>query len=156
MRRVIHDPEFEADYINSDIIDEYDYYGMELSLGEKMSVMYEQFMEYKEKKIEDGQDQLDYTFAFLRDLRDLLHDAEDDAEYSDDEFFYRESVYLMFKALIFPVCIEFLKTNQSFAQLCKWKAVEILEMIDEVEDSIWENAKNAVVDFLYIDEVKDL
>ena len=143
MRTYIHDPDFEADFIDSDIED--------MSLGEKMSVMTEQFNEYQQKKIEDYES--DYTSAFLRDLRDLL----DDAEFEDEEIYRRESIYMMFKALSFPVCVEYLKTHQSFAQLCKWKAVEILDVIDEFElDSLWNNTKIAVVDFLYLDEVKDL
>jgi len=143
MRTYIHDPDFEVDFIDSDIED--------MSLGEKMAVMHEQFNEYQQKKIENYES--DYTSAFLRDLRDLL----DDAEFEDDKFFCRESIYMMFKALSFPVCVEYLKTHQSFAQLCKWKAVEILDVIDEFElDSLWNNTKIAVVDFLYLDEVKDL
>jgi hypothetical protein len=143
MRTYIHDPDFEADFIDSDIED--------MSLGEKMSVMTEQFNEYQQKKIQDYES--DYTSAFLRDLRDLL----DDAEFEDEEIYRRESIYMMFKALSFPVCVEYLKTHQSFAQLCKWKAVEILDVIDEFElDSLWNNTKIAVVDFLYLDEVKDL
>ena len=143
MRTYIHDPDFEADFIDSDIED--------MSLGEKMSVMTEQFNEYQQKKIQDYES--DYTSAFLRDLRDLL----DDAEFEDEEIYRRESIYMLFKALSFPVCVEYLKTHQSFAQLCKWKAVEILDVIDEFElDSLWNNTKIAVVDFLYLDEVKDL
>lgn len=143
MRTYIHDPDFEADFIDSDIED--------MSLGEKMSVMTEQFNEYQQKKIQDYES--DYTSAFLRDLRDLL----DDAEFEDEEIYRRESIYMMFKALSFPVCVEYLKTHQSFAQLCKWKAIEILDVIDEFElDSLWNNTKIAVVDFLYLDEVKDL
>jgi hypothetical protein len=143
MRTYIHDPDFEADFIDSDVED--------MSLGEKMSVMTEQFNEYQQKKIQDYES--DYTSAFLRDLRDLL----DDAEFEDEEIYRRESIYMMFKALSFPVCVEYLKTHQSFAQLCKWKAIEILDVIDEFElDSLWNNTKIAVVDFLYLDEVKDL
>lgn len=143
MRTYIHDPDFEADFIDSDIED--------MSLGEKMSVMTEQFNEYQQKKIQDYESY--YTSAFLRDLRDLL----DDAEFEDEEIYRRESIYMMFKALSFPVCVEYLKTHQSFAQLCKWKAVEILDVIDEFKlDLLWNNTKIAVVDFLYLDEVKDL
>lgn len=145
MRTYIHDPDFEADFIDSDE-------DMEMSLGEKIAVMHEQFNEYQQKKIEDYES--DYTSAFLRDLKDLL----DDAEFEDEEFYRRESVYMLFKALTFPVCVEYLKTHQSFAQLCKWKAVEILEMIDEIEvlDTLWNNTRIAVANFLYLDVVKDL
>lgn len=144
MRTYIHDPDFEADFIDSDIED--------MSLGEKMSIMTEQFNVYQQKKIQDYES--DYTSAFLRDLKDLL----DDAEFEDEEIYRRESIYMMFKALSFPVCVEYLKTHQSFAQLCKWKAVEILDVIDEFEelDSLWNNTRIAVADFLYLDEVKDL
>ena len=141
MRSYIHDPDFEADFIESD------YEDRDMSLAEKTVVMHEMFMKFQQTKVEDYQ--ADETSAFLRDLKDLLDDAE------DDKVFCRESIYLFFKSLLFPVCVEYLKTHQSFAQLCKWRAVQILDVIEE-DDTLWDNTKIAVVDFLSLDIVKDL
>jgi len=154
MRTYIHDPEFEVDYMYSDeeIFDS--------SLSDKLYELSEMFRYFQEKKIEDYQS--DETSDFLRDLKDFLDRAEDEIEYSnfykEDEnmVFYRESIYLLFKSLLLDGCLEYLKTHQSFAQLCKSRAVEILDSIGDVEDDMWKNTRIAVVDFLSADLIQNL
>jgi hypothetical protein len=145
MKYYIHDHEFEADYIYDENYDE-----EQMSLGERLSILNDEYITNQNKKVDEFQN--DEISAFLRDLKDLMEDAD------DDELFCKESIYLMFKSLTIPVSIEYLRYHQSFSVLCKWKAIEILEMLDDIEqeNSMWRNIKTVVTDFLLLDVVKNL
>ncbi len=132
----IHDPDFEADFIEDNYEED------EMTFGERLSGLNEEYMNIN--KMEE-----DYVFALIRDLFDLFDDSEEEM----DLFYMRESIYLVYKSLVTPVGRECLKKDKDFFETCMCRAVLSLELIDNMDETeyyIWENTANTIMDFLDI------
>lgn len=136
----IHDPEFEADFIEDNYEDD------ETTFGERLSVLNEQYMNINNM-------QEDYVRALIRDLFDLYDHAEQESEL----LYMRESIYLVCKSLVTPVGRECLRKDKDFLETCMWRVDLTLGLIDDLEDYIdendynaWKNTENTIIEFLNI------
>jgi len=137
MLSYIHDPDFEADFIDSDYEEE-----EQMTFGYRLAVLTEQYMNI------DNMDDM-YVRAFLSDVFDLYDEAEQDGEL----FYMRESLYLAFKSLVTPNGREVIENDRDFEDLCIWRADLCLTFIEDLDernesDYQWENTANAIIDFL--------
>ena len=133
----IHDPEFEADYLENDYQED-----CEMCLGERLSILAEQYLMYKAKHAEEYKH--NEMRAFVRDMRDFLEDCE------DEEFYRCEIIFMIYKLLITPVGHLFLKNHKLMAMTAKIEAVEFLgEIYDKPSiNFMWRNTKNAIEEFM--------
>jgi hypothetical protein len=135
----VHDPDFEADFLESDSD-----FGLakeeEMTLGDRLSIMTEEFYKYRSKKVEEYDDA--YVHALFRDMADLLDDC-------GEEFYNREVNYLFFKLLNTPIGHKYMKTRPGFTECWKIHGEELLINIDLMTsvDFMWENTRSAVLDF---------
>ena len=140
----IHDPEFEADFIDEDDY-ELEY---EETFGERLCGLNEQYMNINNM-------QEDYVPDLIRDLFDLYDHAEQESEL----LYMRESIYLVCKSLITPVGRECLRKDKDFYDTCMWRAELTLEFIENMDEqnykdendyNAWGNTANTIVDFLNV------
>lgn len=131
----IHDPDFEADFLENDYEEE-----TEMSLAERLSIMIDEYYAYRNKRVEEYDDT--YVHTLFRDMTDLLDDC-------DEEFYNREVNYLMFKLLNTPIGHEYMKTRPEFTRCWKIHGEELLINIDLMSntDFMWENTRTAILDF---------
>lgn len=141
----IHDPEFEADFIDED-----DYeLNYEETFAERLYDLNEQYMNIN--NLEEN-----YVHALIRDLFDLYDHAEQESEL----LYMRESMYLVCKSLVTPEGRECLRKDKDFLDTCMWRAqltLELIEYMDYKDDYIdendynaWENTAKSIVDFLNV------
>ncbi len=140
MRSYIHDPDFEADFIDSDYEEE------QMSLGDRLTMLNDEYINNINNTNDEG-----YIRAFLRDLFDLY----DDAEQENELYCMRESLYLAFKTLVTPGGREVVKNDTDFEDTCVWRADLCLNFIDDLKErnehvSQWENTANTIIDFLNV------
>ncbi len=137
----IHDPEFEADFLENDSdFGRTEEEEMEMTLGDRLSIITEEFYKYRNKKVEEYNDA--YVHALFRDMADLLDDC-------DEEFYNREVNYLIFKLLNTPIGHKYIKTRPFFTKCWKMHGEELLINVDLMPsvDFMWENTRSAVLDF---------
>lgn len=133
----IHDAEFEADFVENDYDED-----VEMSLGERLSIMMDEYYCYRNKSIEEYDD--NYVHALFRDMADLLDDC-------DEEFYNREVNFLMFKLLNTPIGHEYMRTRPYFTECWKIHGEELMINIDMMNntDPLWETVRSAILDFMY-------
>ena len=138
----IHDPEFEVDFIEDNYEDD------EMTFGERLSVLNEQYMNINNM-------QEDYFLALIRDLFDLYDHDEQESEL----LYMRESIYLVCKSLVTPVGRECLRKDKDFLETCMWRVDLTLEFIENMDEqdykdendyNAWGNTANTIVDFLNV------
>ncbi len=131
----IYDSDFEADLSENDYEEE-----IEMTLGERLSIMIDEYYIYRNKRAEDYDE--NYVDALFRDLTDLLDDC-------DEEFYNREVNYLIFKLLNTHIGHEYIKTRPVLIKCWKIHGEELLINIDLMSNVnfMWENIRTAILDF---------
>lgn len=138
--RYIHDPDFEADFIDYD-----DYYTDDvMSFPERFESLYCMSITALDSKTEFNEA---YVGAYFRDLMDFIDDTEGE---NDEDHHHRKSLYLFFKSLVSPFGKRFIELHETFSQECVKRAKYNLEYIKEhyTSDNLWDNTRKVITDFL--------
>jgi hypothetical protein len=144
MMQYIHDPEFEADYINEYESEEYIPQNEDVYLSERLATLEDQYIQLLDKT----PDQLDneYIHCLVRDMWQYV----DETNFEDHPFFKREAIHLFYKTVNTPAGRKYLIDDIHFLRLCKWSAEEILQLyhVSSDEDGLWDNTKLVINEFL--------
>jgi hypothetical protein len=148
MFQYIHDPEFEADYVDyagEEYIPEEDIY-----LSERLATLEDQYIQLLDKT----PDQVDTNYMYC--LLNSMWQFVDEMNFEDHPFFKREAIHIFFKTVNTPVGQRYLRQDLHFLRLCKLSAEDImsLELVtsDDLretdEDGLWDNTKSVIHEFL--------
>jgi len=144
MMQYIHDPEFEADYINEYESEEYVPQNEDVYLSERLATLEDQYIQLLDKT----PDQLEnnYMYCLVRDMWQYV----DETNFEDHPFFKREAIHLFYKTVNTPAGKKYLIDDIHFLRMCKWSAEEILQLHHVLMDSdgLWDNTKLVINEFL--------
>ncbi len=150
MQRYIHDPDFEADYIED--IDEVDnnnfcdYKNDEEYYGERLSIFIASYVNIKNEL--DGNDK-DYILWLLRTMIQMMEEVMEKDDTQVSQVIKGEIIYIIFKTMSTSLAKEYMTTHALFREYCRDLGEEVLKTIKEYEGELWKGTRIAVEDFLY-------
>lgn len=144
MMQYIHDPEFEADYINEYESEEYVPQNEDIYLSERLAILEDQYIQLLDKTPDQLEN--DYVYCLVRDMWQYV----DETNFEDHPFFKREAIHIFYKMLNTPAGKKYLIDDIHFLRLCKSSAEEILQLHHVLmdNDGLWDNTKLVINEFL--------